>query len=390
MNYVYLSPEFPPNYAAFIQNLRENGVNVLGIGIMAFDHLNETVKRNLTEYYRVSDLHNYDELLRAMGYFIHGYGKLDFVESHNEYWLETEANLRTDFNIPGPKRDTIAWTKQKSKMKQIYTRAGIKVARGRVLKSLAEAQTFVKETGFPVIAKPDNGVGAAATFKIGNQSELRSFFENRPHTDYIFEEFIKGDIFSFDGLTNQEGEVIFYTVHVFSNGIMETVNQDDDIFYYSLREIPEQILETGMRTVKAFDVKARFFHLEFFETATEDIVALEVNIRPPGGFTTDMFNYAHDYDIYAEYANMIAGESYRPPLECPYHCAYISRKNHIAYQLTHHQVLSAFSELIVQHDPISPIWRNALGDYGYIVRSPDLDQILSVVEQIQQKRIGNR
>ncbi len=388
MNYVYLSPEFPPHYAAFIQNLRENGVNVLGIGTAAFEHLSQTVKRNLTEYYRVKDLHNYDELLRAMGYFTHGYGKLDFVESHNEYWLETEANLRTDFNIRGPRRDTIGWIKQKSKMKQVYTRAGIKVARGRVLKNLSDARAFIKETGYPVIAKPDSGVGASATYKIGNRSELQSFFENPPSLDYIFEEFIEGDIFSFDGLTNQEGEVIFYTVHVFSSGIMETVNEDRDIYYYSLRDIPEQILEIGMKTVKAFDVKARFFHLEFFETASEDIVALEVNIRPPGGFTTDMFNYAHDCDIYADYAKMIAGQPVDPPVECPYHCAYISRKNHIMYQLQHHQVLSMFHDQIVQHDPISPVWRNALGDYGYIVRSSDLDQIMGIVDQIQQKRMG--
>ena len=29
----------------------------------------------------------------------------------NEYWLETEAQLRTDFNIPGLKNDAIARVK---------------------------------------------------------------------------------------------------------------------------------------------------------------------------------------------------------------------------------------------------------------------------------------
>lgn len=388
MNYVYLSPEFPPNYSLFIQYLRQNGVNVLGIGSSSFAQLSESVRRNLVEYYRVGDMHHYDEMLRAMGYFTHGYGKLDYIESHNEYWLESEARLRTDFNIRGPKVDDIGWIKKKSKMKQIYTQAGIPVARGKILRNLPAANAFVKEVGYPLIAKPDSGVGAMATYKINTDTQLQSFFDHQPEVDYIFEEFIQGDLFSFDGLTNQNGEVVFYTVHVFSNGIMETVNQDSDLFYYSLRQVPEDVLEIGLKTVKAFDVRARFFHLEFFETKDGRIVALEVNMRPPGGFTTDMFNYAHDFDIYAQYANMIANQEFNSPTDCPYHCAYISRKNHIHYHLPHHRVLSDFAGLLMQHDPISPVWRNALGDYGYIIRSPDLDEIFEVVEAVQKTRDG--
>ena len=71
MNYVYLSPHFPTNYAPFIVRLRQNGINVLGIGDGSYENLPESVKNNLVEYYRVSDLHHYDELVRAMGYFTH-------------------------------------------------------------------------------------------------------------------------------------------------------------------------------------------------------------------------------------------------------------------------------------------------------------------------------
>ena len=97
MNFVYLSPNFPTNYSSFIEKLRQNGVNVLGIGDVSYDSLPELAKRNLVEYYRVSDLHRYDEIVRAMGYFTHRFGKLDWVESHNEYWLQTEARLRYRF-----------------------------------------------------------------------------------------------------------------------------------------------------------------------------------------------------------------------------------------------------------------------------------------------------
>lgn len=338
------------------------------------------------EYYRVSDLHHYDELVRAMGYFTHRYGKLDRVESHNEYWLETEARLRTDFNLDGPKLDDIGWIKQKSKMKRIYTNAGLQVARGRIVKNLRDAKKLVKEIGYPLVAKPDKGVGASATYKISNDLELAAFFENPPQVEYIFEEFIRGDLFSFDGLANQDGKVVFYTAHVFSRGIMETVNEDTHLFYYSLRDIPQEIVDLGFKTVKAFNVRARFFHLEFFNTSDGRILALEVNMRPPGGLTTDMFNYANDFDIYEEYANMIAYNQFNVSGERPYHVTYVSRKNHYQYALSHHQILEQFGNLIVQHNPISPVIRDALGDYAYILRAEDMETLFPVIAEIQRTR----
>jgi len=386
LNFIYLSPHFPPNYARFVERLRQNGVNILGLGDVSYESLSESLKQNLVEYYRVSDMHRYGELVRALGYFTHHYGKIDRIESHNEYWLETEARLRTDFNLDGPKLDTIAWIKQKSKMKQVYVQAGIPVARGRIVKNLREAQNLINEVGYPIVAKPDTGVGAADTCKISNDMELKSFFENIPTVDYIFEEFITGEIFSFDGLTDQNGEIVFYTAHFFSRGIMETVNEDTPIYYYSLRDIPQEISEIGMKTVHAFQVRARFFHLEFFKTPEDKIVSLEANIRPPGGFTTDMFNYANDFDIYAEYANMIAYNQFNASYERPYHCAYVSRKNRYQYTMQHHQILENFRHLLVQHDPISPILRDALGDYGYIIRSPYLEEIYEAIQEIQKTR----
>jgi hypothetical protein len=54
-------------------------VNVLGIADEPYDQLSPELKESLTEYYLVNDMHNYDEVLRACGYFTHKYGKLDAV-----------------------------------------------------------------------------------------------------------------------------------------------------------------------------------------------------------------------------------------------------------------------------------------------------------------------
>lgn len=385
MNVVFLSPHFPPNYYLFCKNLKLLGANVLGIADEPYNLLRPQVKESLTEYYLVNNMHSYDELVRALGYFTHHYGKLDRLDSQNEYWLETEAQLRTDFNIYGIKTDTIAKIKRKSLMKQVFVQAGVQVARGRVVHSLAEAEQLVEETGYPLVAKPDSGVGAAKTYKIYNAEELESFFAQKPAVDYILEEFVEGEISTFDGLTDREGKLVFFTSHQYSQGIMETVNDDSDIYYYSLREIPEDLEAAGRRVLKAFRVRERFFHFEFFRRRTDNcIVALEVNMRPPGGLTTDMFNYANDIDVYYEWAHILMHNRFTAQYSRKYHCCYVSRKYKHQYAHSHDQVLADLGDCVVHHEAISGVFSVALGDYGYLLRSPDLDDIHAMAQWIQE------
>ncbi len=225
MNFVFLSPHFPPNYYLFCVHLQQLGANVLGLADEPYDKLRPELRQAMHEYYRVNDMHSYDELVRAIGFFTFKNGKIDRIDSQNEYWLETEARLRTDFNIPGLKNEDIVRVKRKSMMKKTFAKAGVPVARGRVVNTIAEARKLIREIGYPVVAKPDIGVGAALTYKIHSDAELEAFFAEKPVNEYIMEEFINGIICTFDGLTDREGNLVFFTSHQYSQGIMETVNR---------------------------------------------------------------------------------------------------------------------------------------------------------------------
>ena len=75
MNFVFLSPHFPPNYYQFCVNLRALGANVLGIADEPYENLHPELKTALNEYYYVPNMHNYDDLVRAMGYLTYHWGK---------------------------------------------------------------------------------------------------------------------------------------------------------------------------------------------------------------------------------------------------------------------------------------------------------------------------
>lgn len=93
MNFIFISPQFPHTYWNFCDRLHRNGVNVLGIGDSPYDSLEPALKRTLTEYYRVDSLEDYNQVFRAVAFFSFKYGKIDWLESNNEYWLEQDARL---------------------------------------------------------------------------------------------------------------------------------------------------------------------------------------------------------------------------------------------------------------------------------------------------------
>lgn len=385
MNVVFLSPHFPSNFYHFCVKLREAGANVLGIADEPFQNLRPELRYALTDYYHVHDMHNYDELVRAMGYFTHRFGKINRLDSLNEYWLETEAQLRTDFNIRGIQTDRIGMIKRKSEMKKVFQDAGLNPARGRVCTTEEELRDFIAEVGLPVVAKPNIGVGAAKTYKIENETEVAAYLADKPSVDYIVEEFVQGQIVTFDGLTDAEGNVVFSSSLRYSIGVMDAVNLDTDIYYYTVRTFEPALEKAGLATVKAFDVRERFFHFEFFVMDDASVVPLEVNVRPPGGFTIDMWNFSNNCDAYQMWANLLVNGSCEPVNDLAYFVNYVGRKDHISYRHSHEEVLQKYDSIMVLHERLSGIFARAIGNYGYIIRGPELAPLIEAAEFIQAR-----
>ena len=148
----------------------------------------------------MDSLEDYDQVLRAAGYFTWRYGKIDWLESNNEYWLEQDARLRTEFHITtGIQADEIGTWKHKSSMKPVYASAGIPTARCHKVSTAEAARVFLDEIGgYPVIAKPDVGVGAANTYKIEDDAGFEAFFAEKPEVPHVMEEFVEAAVLLMD------------------------------------------------------------------------------------------------------------------------------------------------------------------------------------------------
>ena len=395
MNFVFLSPNFPKTYYHFTAALKRNGVTTLGIGDEPYDHLSQECKDSLVEYYKVNSLENYDEVYRACAFFAFKYGKIDWMESNNEYWLLRDAQLRTDFNVTtGLRNHNIDGIKYKSRMKEFYAKAGVKTARYHLVSTYEEGMAFIAEVGYPVIVKPDNGVGAAATYKLKNDDDVRAFYNDLPHVQYIMEEFINGTIVSYDGICDSNRDIIFETSHYFPDPVMDIVNDGLDLWYYSRKQIPEDLKDAGRRTIKAFDSNSRFFHCEFFVLNEDkeglgkkgDIFGLEVNMRPPGGYSPDMMNYANDINVYQIWANMVCyDQGYFDPEQRPYCCIYASQRRGHSYKHGHHEIYQNYGHHILMYEEMPAVLAGAMGDFAYMARFETEEQAIAFAHYVMEK-----
>jgi biotin carboxylase len=240
--------------------------------------------------------------------------------------------------------------------------------------------------GYPVVVKPDNGVGAANTYKLTCDQELDSFLAERPEdVPYIMEEFVYAEVNSYDAIIDSNGKPMFETGNVTPMSIMDIVNEADNSIYYILRDLPADTRKAGRAAVKSFGVKSRFIHFEFFRLTQDqeglgkkgDVVALEVNMRPCGGFTPDMINFAHGTNVYKIWADMIAFDQSTTPVGEHAYCAFAGRRDGKNFVLSHQEILDKYGAQMKMVERIPDVLSGAMGNQMYVATFPtkkELDQ----------------
>ena len=395
MNVVFISPNFPLYYYNFCKNLKIRGVNVLGIGDAPYESLPQHMIDSVTEYYKVGSLENFYEVEEACRFFNQKYGKLDWIESQNEYWLETEATLRKIFGVnSGTKIDDMAPMKYKSKMKDVYKSCNIPVARYILISTYENAINFTREVGYPVVVKPDNGVGASSTYTLENDDELSYFFATKDNnTTYIMEEFINGHVETFDGITDSNKNVLISASHVMLHSIMDTVNTCSDTAFYFQPFEGKDIEFIGKKVVKAFDTRSRYFHFEFFRLEEDkeglgkkgDLVGLEVNMRAPGAYIPDMINYAYDVDTYALWSDVLIYDKIFVDVNRKYVVGYASRRNGIDYTHSYEEIKDKYKDKIKIDTEVPEALAAAMGNHVFIFRTEKEEELIEMIRFILKR-----
>lgn len=396
MNFVFISPHFPRTYWLFANRLKRNGVNVLGIGDCPYDGLEDNVRDSLTEYYYVQDMKDYEQVFKAVAFFSFKYGKIDWLESNNEFWLELDARLRTDFHITtGEQYADIGRIKKKSSMKEYYKKAGIPTARLHMVSTIEAAREFIKQVGYPVIVKPDVGVGANDTYELKNEDDLKAFFDDDQNISYVMEEFVPGKILSYDAILDNKSQPLMEACTEWPPSIVNIVNEKLDLAYFVRADVPETLKNAGRATVNAFGVKSRFVHLEFFQLEHDkeglgkagDFVGLEVNMRPAGGYTPDMMNYARSMDVYQIWADMVTdNRRIQADTHENYFCVYAGRRDQFSYVHSPEEISKKYGNAIVMAERMTELNVPRMGNQCYIVKLKTETEVHEFIKFVTQRK----
>jgi carbamoylphosphate synthase large subunit len=386
MNYLLVSPNFPISQEFFAKGLKEKGINVLGVGSESYDALSQTLKDNLVEYFRVNDLEDYEEVFRAVAFLTYKHGKIDRIESNNEYWLELDARLREDFNVYGVKPKQLELTKYKSKMKTMFKEAGARVAKGYAANNKEELNGILKKLELPLIAKPDNGVGSANTYKLLTQRDVEEFInEWNEKVSYFFEEFVEnGVLCTYDGLINQHGDIVFETSFIYTQPTLDLVNNELDYANIIEPNIDPKLKELGQRIVYKFGMRERFFHIEFFRLPDGEYIALEYNNRIAGGTCIDLYNYSYNISLYEIYADIVLDKKIKDIVTNKYTLS-LSRRNRYQYKNSLEDIKAKYSYSIRMITTVPEVFSAAMGNTIIIISVENKEQITEVMNYVHEK-----
>lgn len=356
---------------------------MLAIGDQPLETQPAALESLLAEYIFEPRMSEYSALHAATQQLVARHGALHRLDSNGEHWLEFEGRLRDDFLVPGLSHARTLEVRSKLAMGKIFERAGIAYPRTVTAGDRTKLLGLASAPGFPLVLKPDSGSGAVDTFTVANENELHAALA-RDLSGHVAQPFVAGQIVTFDGLTDRAGRIVFCTSHGYDHGIMQVRQGELDGHYYSLRELPVELERVGRRAVAAFAIPERFFHLELFAREDGTYVALEMNVRPPGGFSVEMMNAACDIDLFDLWAAVISGAELADfHYERRFHTAHAGRRNSRKYRLTGPELERTLGETLFAVEAVPDAFASTMGNVAYLLKHPDLNALREAVLLVQ-------
>jgi biotin carboxylase len=250
--------------------------------------------------------------------------------------------------------------------------------------SAVQAAAFADEVGFPLVAKPPAGAGAQSTFRLDDGDMLRGWLAAVPLSDSdpaLLEEFLTGEEHTFDSVTIG-GSTVWSSIADYRPPPLEVLRNPWIQWTVLLpRDISgpryEGIHRWGPSALEALGVTDALTHMEWFARPDGSVAVSEVAARPPGAALTSMHGYAHDFDLYRAWAELvILGRFDVPERRFASGTAYLRGMGHGRVRAVHglDAVQQQIGHLVVEaHLPRAgqPAATDYVGEGYVIVRDPD-------------------
>lgn len=400
MNVLFMAPNFPVNQRFFVRALFEAGAKVHGIGDTAPEHLDSELKGWMAGYRRVPSMADEGAVTEAVRDFQREFW-VDRLECTVESIMLTTARVRRNTGIPGLSVETVTLCRDKLVMKQHLRAAGVPCARNADVSSEEDAWAFVREVGYPVIVKPRDGAGASATYKVDDDEQMREALAGagvgQPRRFVAIEEYISGHEGFYDTLT-VGGEVVFDAIsHYYPNVLDAMRNRWISPYIITTNRVSaegyDELKAMGRKVISSLGIDTAPTHMEWF-FGPKGLSFSEIGARPPGVRFWDLYCWANDMDLYAEWARAIVHGRAAPRPSRRYSAGLISLRPSQDGRITGYSGLEEVQRTIGRwigevHLPsvgsrTQDVGAGYMGHAWMHVRHPDYDECRKMLDYIGQ------
>jgi hypothetical protein len=321
VNVVFVAPFFLDTTLRFVDAAA--GVPGVRLGLVSQDpeeKLPKGLRSKLAGHYRVEDGVALDSLRPALHAMRKAFGSVDRILGTLEQLQVPLGALRDELSVPGLGAEAALNFRDKARMKTVLARAGLPCARHLLATHPEDAFAFAQEVGYPLILKPPAGAGARATYRCDEEKtlgECLSSMRPTPSQPVLVEEFMTGEEHSFDSVV-LGGKIVWYSVNDYYPSPIEVLRHPwIQWCVVSPREVDKPryaaIREAAGPALAALGLENGLSHMEWFLRPDGRIAISEVGARPPGAQFATLISYAHDFDLYREWAKLMVLDRFDPP-----------------------------------------------------------------------------
>jgi hypothetical protein len=277
------------------------------------------LRQRLAGHWRIDHGLDARSIVRAVQALTQHLGPVDRVIGSLEQLQVPLAEARAELALPGLSVQAAHNFRDKNRMKDVLSAAGLPCARHRLMTHVSDAEAFVREVGFPLIVKPPAGAGAVNTFRLDDPGAFREYlaaYPPHPQRPALLEEFLSGEEHSFDSIM-LGGRLLWHSISVYRPAPL-TVVENPWIQWCVLlpREMGREydgIREAAGRALSTLGLVTGMTHMEWFRRTDGSVAISEVAARPPGAQFTSLISWSHDRDFYRSWAELSVFDAFEPP-----------------------------------------------------------------------------
>jgi biotin carboxylase len=316
--------------------------------------------------------------------------KLDRVVALEEYDVATAALVREHLRLPGMGSTTARLFRDKLAMRVKAQEAGIRVPDFVHVLNYDELGKFMNRVPAPWVLKPRSDVSALGIKKMEESEQVWraiDVLDARPNlrersSYYLLERFVAGEVYHVDSLV-EGSKVVFAGVNKYGRPPMEVAHQGGVFISHTVKHgsrDEKELLKINRKLIASLGLRRGVAHAEFIKSAEDGhFYFLEIASRVGGAYIAESLEAASGINLWRDWARIELAGGERPVEVLPARREY----GGIALSLARQE----YPDTTSYTDPEIFYRVRKRHHVGLVVRSPELDRVVELLDQYARRFI---